>query len=131
MAKPYDLLAFLNQDTRWENIVNLHYSLSKRQQIIRKLWAELKKNTDVTTIFNENDYCVRAGQLHTVDWYTSSLEEGKTRLGTEEFPVRNLNYGDGDIPDCKRISSLTFSMCAFEHLEVCCVTFCLCLSNFV
>ncbi|XP_050561205.1 tetratricopeptide repeat protein 17 isoform X2 [Spodoptera frugiperda] len=117
LAKPYDLLAFLNQDTRWENIVNLHYSLSKRQQIIRKLWAELKKNTDVTTIFNENDYCVRAGQLHTVDWYTSSLEEGKTRLGTEEFPVRNLNYGDGDIPDCKRISSLTFSMCAFEHLE--------------
>lgn len=130
MAKPYDLLAFLNQDTRWENIVNLHYSLSKRQQIIRKLWAELKKNTDVTTIFNENDYCVRAGQLHTIDWYTSSLEEGKTRLGTEEFPVRNLNYGDGDIPDCKRISSLTFSMCAFEHLEVCFVTSCLCLSNF-
>ena len=119
MARPYDLLAFLNQDTRWENILNLHHNLSLRQQIIRGLWAELERDTNIHMLLNEDDYCVRAGQLNTIDWYTSSLEEGKTKIGTEEFTLRHLNYGDADVPDCKRISSLTFSMCVFEHLEVC------------
>lgn len=119
MARPYDLLAFLNQDTRWENILNLHHNLSLRQQIIRGLWAELERDTNIHMLLNEDDYCVRAGQLNTLDWYTSSLEEGKTKIGTEEFTLRHLNYGDADVPDCKRISSLTFSMCVFEHLEVC------------
>ncbi|KAJ8727164.1 hypothetical protein PYW08_015561 [Mythimna loreyi] len=117
MARPYDLLAFLNQDTRWDNIVNIHHNLSLRQQIIRGLWAELERDTNIHMLLNEDDYCVRAGQLNTIDWYTSSLEEGKAKIGTEEFTLRHLNYGDADVPDCKRISSLTFSMCAFEHLE--------------
>ncbi|PZC82481.1 hypothetical protein B5X24_HaOG210230 [Helicoverpa armigera] len=117
LVQPYDLLAFLNQDTRWDNIINLHHYLAKRQQIIRGLWADLERDTDINSLLIEDEYCVKVGQLNLIDWYTSSLEEAKSKIGTEEFTLHNLNYGDADVPDCKKISSLTFSMCAFEHLE--------------
>ncbi|CAB3228683.1 unnamed protein product [Arctia plantaginis] len=117
MARPYDLLAFLNQDTRWDNIINLHHDLTKRQQIIKSLWAELERDTDITSLLSQDDNCVKAGELNLIDWYTSSLEDGKAKIGTEEFSLHNINYGAIHVPDCKKISSLTFSMCVFEHLE--------------
>ncbi|XP_075972189.1 tetratricopeptide repeat protein 17 [Anticarsia gemmatalis] len=117
MARPYDLLAFLNQDTRWDNIINIHHDLTKRQQLIKSLWAELERDTDITTLLIQDENCAKTGQLNLLDWYTSFLEDGKTKVGTEEFLLYNINYGDTDVPDCKKISSLTFSMCVFEHLE--------------
>ncbi|CAH0628672.1 unnamed protein product [Chrysodeixis includens] len=117
MARPYDLLAFLNQDTRWDNIINLHRDLSKRQQLIKGLWAELERTTDVNSLLNEDENCVKVGQLNAIDWYASSLEETKTKTSTEDLSIYNIKYEDADVPDCKKLSSLTFSMCAFEHLE--------------
>lgn len=117
MNRPYDLLAFLNQDTRWDNIINLHHDLSKRQQLIKGLWAELERTTDVNTLLNEDENCVQVGQLNMMDWYISSLEEHKTKRPRDDA-ILNFKFEDGDVPDCKKLSSLTFSMCAFEHLEV-------------
>lgn len=120
MEHPNDLLAFLNQDTRWDNIHNLYYDLYNRQQIIDQLWLDIEKGTEVTTILTSNQHCVRVGQLNIIDWYTSFLEDGKSKgVPDEDFLLRETDYGDTDVPDCKKISSLTFSMFAFEHLEVC------------
>lgn len=120
MANPYDVLAFLNQDTRWENIINIYHDLSKRKDSLRKLWTELGKETDIDTILLADENCVKAGPLESFDWYASLLEDGRARkIAEEDFKLHNPYYGqDVEVPDCKKISSLTFSMFAFEHLEV-------------
>lgn len=118
MARPYDLLAFLNQDTRWVNIIKLYYNLSLRQHIIKSLWAELQRKTNIHMLLNEDDYCLKAGQLNTIDWYTSAWDDGRTKIGPDDFTFHPLNPGDAHVPDCERFSSLKFSMCVFEHLEV-------------
>lgn len=121
MSHSYDLLAFLNQDTRWDNIINLHHDLTNRQHIIKSLWADLKRDTDINTLLTQDDSCLKASplELKMLDWYTSFLEDGKPKVGTEEFLLYNIRYGDTIVPDCKKISSLTYSMSVFEHLEVC------------
>ncbi|KAG6455000.1 hypothetical protein O3G_MSEX008981 [Manduca sexta] len=118
MARPYDLLAFLNQDTRWDNIINLYHDLQKRQQNIEKLWSDLEKAVDFSTILTLDKHCVKVGQLTSIDWYASFLEDGKSKgIADEEYMLHDNNYGDTDVPDCKKLSSLTFSMFTFEHLQ--------------
>lgn len=119
MARPYDLLAFLNQDTRWDNIINLYHDLSKRQIVINKLWDTVEMDTDVNMQLSLDPNCVKAGQLNSLDWYASVQEDSQIKDVAEEElllynPASNQNT---DVPDCKKISSLTFSMFAFEHLE--------------
>lgn len=120
MANPYDVLAFLNQDTRWENIINMHHDLCKRRDSIRRLWAELGKETDINTHLSSDENCVKAGTLDSFDWYASLLEGGRAReIAEEDFKLYSpYQEQSTDVPDCKKISSLTFSMFAFEHLEV-------------
>lgn len=119
MARPYDLLAFLNQDTRWDSINDLYHDLYERQQTIDKLWTDLEGGTDILTILSSDENCVKSGQLTSIDWYMSFLEDGKSKgIPDEEFQLKSLYDGFTDVPDCKKISSLTFSMFAFEHLEV-------------
>ncbi|RVE43814.1 hypothetical protein evm_011525 [Chilo suppressalis] len=119
MENPHDLLAFLSQDTRWEHIINLHHDLAKRQTVAASLWSDIQKNSDVTTLILKEDSCQKAGQLNYLDWYASFLEEGKSKkIPDEEYLLYKPFIGqDVDVPDCKKISSLTFSMFAFEHLE--------------
>ncbi|CAG9091497.1 unnamed protein product [Plutella xylostella] len=119
MANPYDLLAFLNQDTRWENIINLYHDLFKRKDYIRQLWADLERDSDVQAQLAHDKNCMKSGPLNQMDWYVSVLEDGKSRnIPDAEFKLSTPHYGqDTDVPDCKKISSLTFSMFAFEHLE--------------
>ncbi|KAM3968041.1 tetratricopeptide repeat protein 17 [Aphomia sociella] len=119
MARPYDLLAFLNQDTRWDNIINLYHDLSKRQKEINNLWDRVERDTDVNMQLSLDPNCVKAGQLSSLDWYATSVEDSQTKdVAEEELLLYNPADGkDTDIPDCKKISSLTFSMVAFEHLE--------------
>ncbi|XP_063823729.1 tetratricopeptide repeat protein 17 [Ostrinia nubilalis] len=119
MTHPYDLLAFLNQDTRWDNIFNLYDDLSKRQEFINKLWTDIKLQSDVSDISTYNENCIQAGQLTFLDWYASFLEDGKSKkIADEEYMLYKPSNGhDTEVPDCKKISSLTFSMHAFEHLQ--------------
>lgn len=120
MTRPYDLLAFLNQDTRWDNIINLYHDLSQRQALIDKLWSEIKENSDMTSVVAKNEDCIKTGKLNFLDWHASFLEDGKSKnIADEEYMLYQPAFGqDIDVPDCKKISSLTFSMFAFEHLEV-------------
>lgn len=119
MARPYDLLAFLNQDTRWDNMFNLHNDLLKQQIVVDNLWTELEQTIDFNNLQNSNEYCIKIDNLSTLDWYISFPEDGKSKgINDEEFMLYSSNFGGTDVPDCKKISSLTFSMLAFEHLEV-------------
>lgn len=120
MTKSFDLLSFLNQDTRWDNILNIHNNLIRRQKNINKLWLKLESCTKFTEYIAENEDCMQEGPIATLDWYTSFLEDGRYKgISEKEFGIKKLDqYGDTDVPDCKKISSLTFSMFAFEHLDV-------------
>ncbi|XP_046978684.1 tetratricopeptide repeat protein 17 [Vanessa cardui] len=118
MARPYDLLAFLNQEQRWDSISDLFNDLINRQIEIDKLWANVRKYTDVGRQIAQNDDCIKAGNVNIIDWYAALLEDGSNKIHPNEFLLPNPYYGpNSDIPDCKRISSLPFSMSAFEHLE--------------
>lgn len=122
MARPYDLLAFLNQDTRWENIHTLYHDLLKRQIDIDTLWTEATKYSDVNNQMTRNKSCQKIGSVDRLDWYTSHLEDGTSkRISGKEFKLTKPGPGqDTEVPDCKKISSLTYSMSAYEHLEVSC-----------
>ncbi|XP_059051323.1 tetratricopeptide repeat protein 17 [Achroia grisella] len=119
MVNPHDLLAFLNQDTRWDNIINLYQELFLRQKLINKLWKEVETGIDVDTLLSIDPNCIKAEPLDSIDWYGTVLEDSQTKYIVEKelshyYPANNKNI---DVPDCKKISSLTFSMFAFEHLE--------------
>ncbi|XP_063635827.1 tetratricopeptide repeat protein 17 [Cydia splendana] len=119
MARPYDLVAFLNQDTRWDSIISLYHDLAKRQEAIKVLWETLETDSDVSTHLSEDENCVNAGPVNVLDWYNSVLEDGKSKFISEDDYWLNNPYSGQEsfVPDCKKISSLTFSMFAFEHLE--------------
>lgn len=119
MARPYDLLAFLNQEKRWDNIFDIYNSLAKQQTVIDALWFDVGKYTDIGKQIAQDENCVKAGNLNTIDWHAAVLEDGTRKIPEDEFLFPNPYYGPNtDVPECKRISSLTFSMFAFEHLEV-------------
>lgn len=120
MSRPYDLLAFLNQDTRWDNIKLLYHDLKARKDVIQKLWNELERETDVHAHLTMDTNCLNAGSLGPFNWYTQVYDDSTSRIGSLDYftvpeikPVKVV-----DVPDCKKISSLTFSMHTFEHLEV-------------
>lgn len=119
MTNPFDLLSFLNQDSRWENIFNLYHNLIYRQENINKLWIMLESDANFEKHIGENEFCEKVGNIDLVDWYTSFLEDGRFKgIPEKDFSLQRSKYGDTEIPDCKKISSLTFSMFAFEHLDV-------------
>lgn len=119
MARPYDLLAFLNQEKRWDGIFDLFKDLTKRQTTIDKLWADVGKYTDVGRQIAHDENCLKAGNINSIDWYAGLLEDGSKKIHPHEFQLPSFYYGpNNEIPDCKKFSSLKFSMFAFEHLEV-------------
>lgn len=119
MARPYDLLSFLNQEKRWDSIFDLLNDLEIRQIEIDKLWSDVGRYTDVGRQIAQDDDCLKAGNVNIIDWYAALLEDGSNKIHPNEFLLPNPYYGpNNDIPDCKKISSLTFSMFAFEHLTV-------------
>lgn len=122
MENPHDLVAFLNQDIRWSNIVNLYQDLSQRQTEINKMWSKIERETKVMIEMTEDDSCVKGAHLNSLNWYNyqECLEDHlKRKIPSEDLLLYHPSKGqDSDVPDCKKISSLTFSMSAFEHLEV-------------
>lgn len=119
MDRPYDLLAFLNQEKRWDTVFEIYNDLSSRQAIIDTLWADVEKDTNMGVKIAHNEHCVKAGNVNVIDWYAALLEDGSKKISGKEFLLPIPYYGPNtDMPDCKRISSLAFSMFAFEHLEV-------------
>lgn len=92
----------------------------KQQTLIDELWNEVDKNTDVGSLVLFDEHCIMAGQLKQFDWYVSIFEDGSSRnIPEQEYQLVNTFHGQvTNIPDCKKISSLIFSMSAFDHLEV-------------
>ncbi|XP_068627589.1 tetratricopeptide repeat protein 17 [Battus philenor] len=119
LARPYDLLAFLNQETYWNDVFNIYNDLSKRQTLIDELWDDVDKNTDIGVQVLSDNNCLKAGQLNQLDWYVSLSDDGSSRnIPENDYKLaRPLFRMDVDVPDCKKISSLIFSMSTFEHLE--------------
>lgn len=89
------------------------------QPAINKLWERVVLETDFLTYETVDDNCMKSGLLKMLDWFTSELDDGWTIVPMEEFLITNPMFGqDVEVPDCKKISSLTYSMAAFDHLEV-------------
>ncbi|XP_045492035.1 tetratricopeptide repeat protein 17 isoform X1 [Colias croceus] len=118
MARSYDLLSFLKQESRWDEIINLYHELAKKQQLLDDLWTDIERDTDLGIDVGKDENCMRAGPLNMIDWSHAPLEDGTIKnIPEEEFHLPN-HYGPNiDMPDCKKISSLTFSMFAYEHLN--------------
>lgn len=120
MTRPFDLLSFMNQETRWQNTYNIYYDLRTRLKMINSLWTELEEQADISSHVSENEHCKAVGGIENIDWYTAVVEDGKSiGILEKEFMLYSIEeFREIDVPDCKKISSLTFSMSTFEHLEV-------------
>ncbi|XP_052738199.1 uncharacterized protein LOC112053846 isoform X2 [Bicyclus anynana] len=118
MERPYDLLAFLNQEKRWDAIFENYNDLMKHQKVIDALWFDVGEHTNSGTQILQDKDCEKAGNINAIDWHASILDDGSEKVPQEKYLFPSAYHGPStDVPDCKRISSLTFSMFAFEHLE--------------
>ncbi|CAG4951444.1 unnamed protein product [Parnassius apollo] len=119
LARPYDLLAFLNQETYWDDVIDIYHDLSKRQTLIDELWSDVDENTHMSSQMLSDVDCLKAGQLKQLNWYVAFSEDGSSRnIPEQDYQLATPQHRqDTDVPDCKKISSLIYSMSAFEHLE--------------
>ncbi|VVC91740.1 unnamed protein product, partial [Leptidea sinapis] len=93
IARPYDLLSFLKQDTHWEEIKNLYNELSKKQDFLDNLWSEIEKDTDLGIDVGKDENCMRAGPLNMIDWYHTPLEDGTIKNIPEKDFLLPKHFG--------------------------------------
>lgn len=108
----------IEQDKRWNFIIEIHKQLVKKRHDLNRLWKIVLKEMDVTKQLSSDTHCVESVPLYEIDWYTTqfSISSG---VAWEDYMFDDMNY-DGKllVPNCKKISSLIYSMFTFEHLKV-------------
>lgn len=82
------------------------------------MWELILTEMDVPDYLYHDTHCIEAVPLPAINWRTSqiSISDG---VAWKEYKLDAMSY-DGKllIPDCKKISSLIYSMSTFEHLKV-------------
>lgn len=113
-----DVSAFLEQDIRWKTIVDTYRLLKRKQPTLERLWKQIQKEMDITHLMSTDAHCVEAAPLHELNWYPTHLTMSRG-IHWHEYMLDEMNF-DGEllVPDCKKISSLIFSMSSYEHLNV-------------
>lgn len=114
-----DVMTFLEQEKRWNTIVETHQQLIAKHPALDKMWESIIKELDISPDLSNDTHCVESMPLYLIDWYTTqfSISQG---VALEEYKVADVNYNGKLLkPDCKKISSLIYSMFTFEHLPVC------------
>lgn len=108
----------IEQNIRWNIIVETHQELIKKQPGLNKTWKQILIEMDIAHHLSSDAHCVEAVPLHEIDWYTTQFTVS-TGIAWEDYMLDDMSY-DGKllVPDCKKISSLIFSMFTFEHLKV-------------
>lgn len=97
----------------------MYYNLIHKQKDINQLWIKLEYDANFDKHLAANQFCEKVGDVVLLDWYTTYLEDGRYKgIPEKDFALQKTEYEETGVPDCKKISSLTFSMFAFEHLDV-------------
>lgn len=83
MRRPYDLLAFLEQESRQDAFDALYRQLMARKAAIQSRCASLKSATEVEAkLYSTDPDCLLAGKpLADVDLYASVATDGSYRKG--------------------------------------------------
>ncbi|XP_012940375.1 tetratricopeptide repeat protein 17 [Aplysia californica] len=118
LRRPYDLVAFVNQEDRASMLNGLKKELLNRKD-------EIDKNEDRDTgleqkFYKTNPDCIEAGKpLPEFDLYISTVLplENKGIRPEEHIDINGSPNPHPKAPDCTAFMDLEFSMHAFEHLE--------------
>ncbi|XP_046477083.1 tetratricopeptide repeat protein 17 isoform X2 [Neodiprion pinetum] len=122
MRRPYDLVAFLEQEDRRNAVDALYRQLVARKAAIHSRCASLDSAMDVETrLYSTDPDCLLAGKpLADVDLYASVATDGSYRNGVtqKDYLLDGVpKDGKKKVPDCKKTFPLDFSMFTFEHLS--------------
>ncbi|XP_025087686.1 tetratricopeptide repeat protein 17-like isoform X2 [Pomacea canaliculata] len=120
LRRPYDLVAFMRQEERAYMLGNL-----KKELLSRKSEIDRHEDRDSAAGLEQKFYqtdpdCIEAGKpLPEFDLYISTVLPLENKgIRPEEHVDLNAPLNIPPIaPDCQAVTSLDFSMHAFEHLE--------------
>lgn len=121
MNRPYDLIEFLKQEERAQNVVRLYEDMVSKKILLDHQWATLNSATELEkNLFSDDDCIAAREELLDFDSDTNFVD-----YASEDF---SLLYSDleGDLTsveestdlDCTRFFQLDFSMATFPHLQV-------------
>lgn len=82
------------------------------------MWKLIRTELDIGKYLGSDAHCQESVPLYQIDWYTTqfSISHG---VAWEEYKLDKMSYdGKAQIPDCKKLSSLSFSMVTYDHLPV-------------
>ncbi|XP_060531148.1 tetratricopeptide repeat protein 17 isoform X2 [Cylas formicarius] len=105
LRQPNDLLALLDQETRWNDLNNLYADLIERKGAIEKKWTEIEKKPEATVLKGPSE-CVLSGKsVSDFNLYPTLASNG-----TERGVIFNLPYADlsknSVVPLCDNFNKL-------------------------
>ncbi|XP_046394814.1 tetratricopeptide repeat protein 17 [Ischnura elegans] len=141
LRRPYDLIAFMEQETRLHTLDEIYHDLLTRKSAFDRKWVGLDSSSGEVGLdrsgglrgFNAGDLearlyakdpdCVGAGgkplslsHLFPGSAGISSLMRDEMRLENNLKPVPDGDEYTNELPDCESSYQLDLSMQAFEHL---------------
>ncbi|CAH1997575.1 unnamed protein product [Acanthoscelides obtectus] len=109
LRKPYDLVALLEQEARYEEINKLYKDLINRKEAIESKWSTLEGNSNVGLKITSHDPdCLAAGKLFSdIDLYANIVTNGTDRKGVViEFSKNGIPPKPWEVPHCVKFSVL-------------------------
>ncbi|XP_011306782.1 tetratricopeptide repeat protein 17 [Fopius arisanus] len=122
MKRPYDLPAFLEQESRMDAVEVLHKKILTRKVLLDSQMAVLNSIGDLESWLQaSNPDCISSRKLlEDFDFYASVATDGSYRKGVthKDYLLHGIpNEQKKRVPDCKKTFPLDFSMYTFDHLN--------------
>lgn len=120
LRRPYDLLAFLEQDVRWNEMKAINEELLRRKTVIDEKWSGLESASElISRVYSQVEDCMLADKLLTeMDIYESFGMNGTELKDLKPFELEEVDKIHKKLqPDCSHFMDLEFSMYAYEHLQ--------------
>lgn len=113
-----DLTNFLEQDDRWKSVVEIYRKIRKDLTVLNVLWRRLAKRLDLYHYLSSDAHCLKVMPVHDINWQLPHLSISQG-VDWKELKLDEMSYdGKLQVPYCKKISSLDFSIYTFDHLPV-------------
>ncbi|XP_073998255.1 tetratricopeptide repeat protein 17 isoform X2 [Rhodnius prolixus] len=117
LNRPYDLIEFLKQEERAQNVVKLYEDMVRKKIVLDNQWATLSSATELEkNLFSDDDCTAAREELLDFDSDTIFYEYASEDFNDVEGDLIS-EEGSTDL-DCSRFFQLDFSMATFPHLQV-------------
>nr|CAI5851357.1 unnamed protein product [Callosobruchus analis] len=120
LRKPYDLVALLEQEARYEEINKLYKELIIRKEAIEGKWSILEGSSNIgVKITSQDPDCLAAGKLFSdIDLYANIVTNGTDRKGVViDFSKQSSPSKPWEVPHCVKFSVLKKGYSSIPDME--------------